>query len=179
MTTVATNTPRVWVGCLGCYNAGKLIGRWVDAVDAETVTAESLGLTPSIYDYHEELWVFDLEDFGDFLKGECSPAEAQRVATALDELPNHIDVEALGLWLANTGTALADADLDDFEEEYAGTADSEEDYAQQLAEETGALRDDDQWPYTCIDWEAAARDLFIGDYWSERDSTGTLHVFRR
>jgi|SRR5579862_7954563 len=33
------------------------------------------------------------------------------------------------------------------------------DYAQQLAEDIGCLNDDDKWPYTCTDWELAAREL--------------------
>lgn len=38
-----------------------------------------------------------------------------------------------------------------------------EGYAQQLAEDIGAIEDNAQWPYTCIDWERAARDLAM-DY---------------
>lgn len=47
-------------------------------------------------------------------------------------------------------------------------------YAQELAEEIGAIKDNAQWPYTCIDWDKAARELqmdytsidFDGvDYW--------------
>lgn len=38
-----------------------------------------------------------------------------------------------------------------------------EEYARQLAWETGAIRDDERWPYSCIDWEKAARELKI-DY---------------
>jgi len=34
-----------------------------------------------------------------------------------------------------------------------------EEYAQQLAEDCGMMRDSDSWPYTCIDWERAAREL--------------------
>lgn len=33
------------------------------------------------------------------------------------------------------------------------------DYAQELAEELGADLNRAVWPYTCIDWDAAARDL--------------------
>ena len=49
-----------------------------------------------------------------------------------------------------------------------------EEYAQELAEELGYIKRDVQWPYTCIDWEKAARELqydyslvdFDGiDYW--------------
>jgi len=34
-----------------------------------------------------------------------------------------------------------------------------EDYARELAEDTGAVPDDLAWPRTCIDWEQAAREL--------------------
>jgi hypothetical protein len=48
-------------------------------------------------------------------------------------------------------------------------------YAQELAEDIGAVKADAQWPHTCIDWEHAARELQydytavdIGDltYWT-------------
>ena len=32
-------------------------------------------------------------------------------------------------------------------------------YAQELAIDIGAMRDDPQWPYNCIDWEEAAQEL--------------------
>lgn len=38
-----------------------------------------------------------------------------------------------------------------------------EEYAQQLAEDIGAINDDTAWPCTCIDWERAARELSM-DY---------------
>lgn len=34
-----------------------------------------------------------------------------------------------------------------------------EDYAQELAEDIGAIRSDAAWPLTCIDWKRAAREL--------------------
>lgn len=37
------------------------------------------------------------------------------------------------------------------------------DYAQQFAEDIGAVETDGRWPLYCIDWEAAARDLAM-DY---------------
>lgn len=36
-------------------------------------------------------------------------------------------------------------------------------YAQDFAEEVGAIPDDNQWPVYCIDWERAARELAM-DY---------------
>ncbi|WP_283205483.1 antirestriction protein ArdA [Glutamicibacter sp. V16R2B1] len=32
------STLRVWVDCLHCYNSGRLVGEWFDAVDADEVT---------------------------------------------------------------------------------------------------------------------------------------------
>lgn len=40
-----------------------------------------------------------------------------------------------------------------------------EDYARELAEDIGAIKSDASWPYTCIDWEQAARELQM-DYTS-------------
>jgi hypothetical protein len=40
-----------------------------------------------------------------------------------------------------------------------------ENYAQELAEDIGSIKEDAQWPYTCIDWEKAARELKM-DYTS-------------
>jgi len=34
-----------------------------------------------------------------------------------------------------------------------------EDYAQQLAEDIGAIGKDNQWPLNCIDWEDASEEL--------------------
>lgn len=67
-------------------------------------------------------------------------------------------------------------DIDDFfdalEESYQGEYNSNEDFAEQLAEELGYIDTDLKWPYTCIDWSSAARDL-MHDYY---ESNG--HYFR-
>ena len=40
-----------------------------------------------------------------------------------------------------------------------------ETYARELADDIGAIKDGASWPYTCIDWEQAARELQM-DYTS-------------
>ena len=50
------------------------------------------------------------------------------------------------------------------------------DYAEELAEDLGLIEDGARWPYTCIDWEAAARDLAM-DY-SEIEIDGTTYLYR-
>ena len=49
-------------------------------------------------------------------------------------------------------------------------------YAQELAEEIGAIDPDAKWPVYCIDWERAARELKM-DYTSVQVN-GTTYYFR-
>lgn len=50
------------------------------------------------------------------------------------------------------------------------------DYAQELAENTGAISSDAQWPLNCIDWEQAASEL-AQDY-SSIDFAGESYYVR-
>jgi len=52
---------------------------------------------------------------------------------------------------------------DAFEEAYAGRFCDDEDFAYDVAENLG-FEQPDEWPYSCIDWTRAARDLRF-DYW--------------
>lgn len=51
-----------------------------------------------------------------------------------------------------------------------------QDYAQELAEDTGATQADAKWPHNCIDWEYAARELQY-DY-STVDFDGAQYWYR-
>ena len=54
----------------------------------------------------------------------------------------------------------------DFEEAYCGEWPSEVEFAMQLAEDLGAVPDDNAvWPLYCIDWSYAVRELFMSDFW--------------
>jgi len=54
-------------------------------------------------------------------------------------------------------------DLSGFEEAYAGEHNSDEEFAQEMAESCGGVPNSNQWPYRCIDWEQAASELMY-DY---------------
>lgn len=45
------------------------------------------------------------------------------------------------------------------DEAYQGEYKDDEDFAQEIAEGIGAIDKNAAWPYTCIDWEQAAREL--------------------
>jgi len=67
----------------------------------------------------------------------------------------------------------ADIDIDNIEEAYHGSYRSDEDFARETADSLGYINKDVSWPYNCIDWEQAAKELMY-DY-----SEANGHYFRR
>lgn len=178
METATEEQLKVWIGCLACYNDGKLVGRWVDAIEAGEKSPEDIHGKPT---HHEELWCFDIDDStGLFLTGEMSPVEAQRIAEGAQRLEDDgIDAKALSAFLSNEHRTLADCDDDDidrFQDSYRGEWDTERDFAENFAAGEGLISDDAQWPHDCVDWERATRELMF-DYWSVSANGGTLYVF--
>lgn len=86
-----------------------------------------------------------------------------RVTKIAEEMAddNGLDLDINKAYIELVGIEYADAD--DAAEAYAGQYDSDEDFAQDMAEQLGSIDRDAQWPYTCIDWEHAARELMY-DY---------------
>lgn len=193
---------RVWIGCLACYNEGRLIGHWFDADEASEVTVGQVhkaggyrpfdtglrtpdaarwspeGVEPDDLSNHEELWCFDHDEFGGLLDGECSPSEATRIAELVSDLDD-IEREALAAYRQHEGDSLDSDAIERFRDAFAGGHDSERDFAEELADDLGALNPDAGWPARYIDWDAAARDLFIDSFWSADRSGGGVFVFYR
>ncbi|MFI5942182.1 antirestriction protein ArdA [Streptomyces uncialis] len=170
-----TIQPRVWIGCLACYNAGRLVGDWYDADTAGLVTPDDLHGRPTV---HEELWVMDHENFHGAIRGECSPSHASEVAEALAGLGEE-EAEAFAIWMHHWGMNTdRDEWVDQFRDAYRGFHRSAADYAQEWAEDTADPEDQARmsvWPYTEIDWDRAAEVLFA-DLHAEA-SAGGIHVF--
>ncbi|MFG2147580.1 antirestriction protein ArdA [Streptomyces sp. NPDC048696] len=168
--------PRVWLGCLACYNGGRLTGEWYDADIANLVTPADLhGRETS----HEELWVFDHEDFYGVLEGECSPHEAAEIAEALASLSAD-EAAPFAVWVREWGVhAERNHWVERFQDEYRGFHKSEGDFAAEWAEDTSELEDQKRmqvWPFNAIDWDYAAKELFSGGFHSEEVSGG-IYVF--
>lgn len=60
----------------------------------------------------------------------------------------------------------------DAEDSYAGEYRSDREFAMEMADQIGAIDSEAQWPYSCIDWDQAARELMM-DYSEEWN-----HYFR-
>lgn len=186
-------TPAVWIGCVGCYNAGHLVGEWVDIDEARTYAdmddwVKLVGKTISWRralslheaEQHEELWCFDTERLGDLIKGEGSPSHAAEVWELVKDFDED-QRQALGAWASNHSESIDTESIPRFEDQYCGRWGSEADYAQDFIYETqdrdGAV-DFTTWPFNCIDWDEAAEELFGSDYESYPASGGDVFVVR-
>lgn len=166
METITDNTARAWVGCLGCYNGGRLVGKWVDGIEA--ADTQGAGLTDSaghcLICNADEFWVFDHEGYEGLISGECSPMEAQEKADILEGVEEG-EREILRAWVANMGAA--DIDLDNMRECYAGEYESDEAFAYEYVESTGMLSGIPESVARYFDYEALGRDMDMGgDIWS-------------
>lgn len=196
MIAVANGT-RVWVGCLACYNGGRLVGAWVDASQAADMAEDFDAYNGGevwgnefddeqrrahLAEGHAEFWCFDHNNLHGLVTGECSPMEAQRIGRIFEavQADGH-DVAAVAAWAEHTGETVEEWDRptrEAFEDAYSGEYDSQQAFAEQLADDMGAVTGEESWPLSCIDWERAARDLFLGgDFYAVRSPVG-LYVFR-
>lgn len=162
MSTVTTDqAPRVFIGCLHCYNSGALVGHWFDAFGADEVTVADVHQgSGRSYAACEELWVLDHELIP--VRGEMSPQEAAHWGRRLAEVEEHLR-PALRSWV-ESGSYVAEGRGDlpvisDFLERFAGHWDSFREYAEQLADDTGLTNG---WPEEAVryfHWDAWIRDL--------------------
>lgn len=205
--TNATSTPKVWIACLASYNAGRLVGEWVDATDpdymheatkriakAAIAEAKEAGEYPVYFGEPEEFAIHDYDGFGD-------------LASTLGEYPNWETVATIGAlieehgepFIAWVGTLDGGAELDeigehDFEDHYRGEWDSEEDFARNYVSECGwegvpagpikmdvGFRTIEFDPIeelsSYLDWESIARALFQHGNYTYVRANGTGYVF--
>lgn len=181
MTTTSPSTdttPRVWIGCLACYNEGRLVGDWFDAASADEVTTYDVHGAHSRADSHDELWVMDHENIP--VRGEMDPITAAAWGRCLAEVDEHLR-PALCVWV-ESGDYVAEGAGDlpstsDFEERYCGAWESFREYAENLADDIGLLADVPEEIARYFDWQAWSRDLAM-DYSVYDDPEGGVFVFR-
>lgn len=159
-TATQTDTPRAWVGCLGCYNSGSLVGKWLEGESCADLAGAGLADTDErcLKCGGDEFMVFDHENYCGVLKGEVSPQEAADAAELLNTVPDY-EREILIAWLGNG----MEFDLDAMREAYIGEYSSDRDMAENFADDTGlfsGLRDPErEFCERYFDYDAYARDL--------------------
>ncbi len=163
---------RIYVACLAAYNNGILHGRWIDADQDEESIREEIQemLKESPIPGAEEWAIHDYEGFEGIKLSEYESIED--VARFAQLIEKH--GEAYAAYAGFIGEDYATEEH--FQEDYQGEWDSEEKFAEDLAEETMNIPEHLQF---YIDYEKLANDLFINDYFSAKASNCNVFVFRR
>lgn len=180
-TTTEANAPRVWVGCESCYAAGRLVGIWVDAFDAASLSAEEIHADSDIDPATagcEEFTCMDTDGLP--TTGEPSLSEASRWGEIYEEV-GATQWPALCAWV-RSGAYAAEGESDfpvlsDFEGRYCGEWNSFRDYGFQFAEDTGLLQGIPEEVERYFHWDSWIRDLEV-DYSVESTGQGTVYIFR-
>lgn len=163
---------RIYVASLSDYNAGRLIGAWIDAdQDADDIQTEvSAMLATSKEPIAEEWAIHDYEGFEGINLSEWESFETvSELAEAIEE-----HGQAFGAFYGYQDQAdTVDECVTAFQDAYRGEWDSEAAYAEDYADNCIEIPEHIV-PY--FDYEAYARDLFCGDYYSV-DSPGGVYVF--
>lgn len=150
-----TITPRVWIGCLACYNEGQLVGHWYDAVAAEDVLPADLHGVPTT---HEELWVMDTD--GMPVSREMDAREASAWGRAMEG----IDPQWRAAWMAWVEDQWIKEpdqapDQQEFYELFAGQFPSFRDYAEMIARDTDLFYGVPDEITRYFDWDSYASDM--------------------
>lgn len=128
----------------------------------------------------EEWAIHDHEGFCGLIKSEWP--DLDEVAEIAEILYNDDDDKRRGLlWLVNDrGCSIADAirQCDEVRTYETDAHNMAADYAQELASDVVENFDEraSQWPFNCIDWEAAGRELLIGGDIDETEQAGERFV---
>jgi antirestriction protein len=131
MSTTTTHEPRVWLGCLACYNNGRLTGRWMPPEEAADMTPENL--EPGHSPHHEEMWVMDAEYVP--VTGEFGIDMCRQIADAYEELDNPDHWEAFCAYHRNVNPGGGPLDVAQFEDAFCGKYDSFSAYADDWIDE--------------------------------------------
>lgn len=163
---------KIYVGTYAKYNNGSISGDWLTLSDYSS-TSDFLDACYELHSDEDDCELmfqdFDCPKFmNSFLSESMSESEIDKVFQILEDIDNsHLDAEIIEAYVENMGS-FDDSTISDCREAFAGQFYSDADFAEDLAEQTGALTENPSWPYTCIDWEYAAREIMY-DYFSSNN----------
>lgn len=143
---------KIYVGTYNKYNNGSIAGAWLtlsDYNDAQDFLAACYTLHNDESD--PEMMFQDFDDIHKNYQKEC--IDMQEVYYYVNAcLSDNKDVIDAGLD--------CEIPLDSILDAYIGTYDSDSDFAYDMADQCGYLTlEANAWPYNCIDWHKAAREL--------------------
>jgi antirestriction protein len=102
--------------------------------------------------------------------------DLEEVVDRLAEIEkSSVDFDIVASYCDYFGEDPATVDLEKVCDSYSGHARSDEEFAENLADELGLVSSESKWPNNYIDWELAARDL-MNDYAEEHGNYFSLNV---
>ena len=168
-TNIDITEASVYVGTYAKYNDGSIFGKWLKLSDYANRGEFYEACSKLHSDEEDPEYMFqDYENIPKGLIGESWLSDnIFEVLEAIDNLSND-DQEAFFIWCNNDHANLSTSDIDElisnFQSAYIAHYDSDEDFARELIEERNDLSD---FAKQYFDYEAYARDLFCGSYWSD------------
>lgn len=176
--TKANSQIRIYVASLADYNAGRLLGKWIDAAhSAEAIHAEiSAMLKTSAEPIAEEWAIHDYEGFGSLRLGEYESIE--NVAEVASLIEEHGLIFALLVDHFGRMSDLEEAKRY-MEDGYRGAYDRLEDFVTEFVEECygDVLKGIPDFLRYHIDYEGVARDMELGGEIFTIELDGQIHVF--
>lgn len=160
--TNGSDSPALYCGTYGKYNSGNLSGMWVDLStfdDYEDFVNFCLAIHADEED--PELMYQDFENMPDSLYHESMGEKEFNQIAEYCELCDEYGVEAVDDFLEWDSTE----DLDNMHDAYVGVYDSREDFAREIVNDCYDLENMMGNLACYFDYEAFARDLFMGDYY--------------
>ena len=160
--TNGSDSPSLYCGTYGKYNSGNLSGMWVDVSTFDSYE-EFINFCNAIHADEEdpELMYQDYENMPGSLYHESMGEEGFNKIEEYCELCDEYSVEAVDDFLEWDSTE----DLDNMHDAYVGVYDSREDFAREIVSDCYDIENIMGNLACYFDYEAFARDLFMGDYY--------------
>ena len=157
-----SDSPALYCGTYGKYNSGNFSGIWVDVSTFDSYE-DFVNFCLAIHADEEnpEIMFQDGENIPDSLCCESMGEEEFNNIAEYCELCDEYSVEAVDDFLEWDSTE----DLDNMHDAYVGVYDSREDFAREIVSDCYDIENIMGNLACYFDYEAFARDLFMGDYY--------------
>ena len=157
-----SDSPALYCGTYGKYNSGNFSGMWLNVSTFDDYE-EFLNFCLAIHADEEdpEIMFQDGENIPDSLCCESMGEEEFNQIAEYCELCDEYSVEAVDDFLEWDSTE----DLDNMHDAYVGVYDSREDFAREIVSDCYDIENIMGNLACYFDYEAFARDLFMGDYY--------------
>lgn len=162
-------TINIYVGTYAKYSNGSIAGEWIEVTpDYDLLMEQIKELHSDEEDPEIMIQDYDIEDSGlqTIFKDLGETPDLKEVCNALELLQDE-DTGMIAAYIDCIGASDSIEDtIKAANDNFYGQYDSDEDFAQETAEQCGMIERNLSWPYTCIDWTYAARELMYDYYTS-------------